>query len=71
MKCSRAKTIAESFSCISSFAVQQTGRGIAVHYMGNKAYFVRETCFWSFAFRLAYAAHEEGQVAEIEAELIA
>lgn len=39
--------------------------------LDNRAYFAREACFWAFAFRLGYANHEEGQVAEIEAELLA
>jgi len=71
MKASRAKTIAESFSRISSFAVKSRGKGVCVHYLDNRAYFVREACFWSFAFRLGCATHEEGQIAEIESELIA
>ena len=71
MKSSRAKAIAESFSRISSFAVENRAKGVCVHYLDNHAYFVREACFWSFAFRLGYASHEEGQVAEIEAKLTA
>ncbi|NWF35434.1 hypothetical protein [Mariprofundus sp. KV] len=71
MKSSRAKTIAASFSRISSFAVESAGKGICIHYLDNRAYFVREACFWAFAFRLGYANHEEGQIAEIEAELLA
>ncbi|ATX80954.1 hypothetical protein Ga0123462_0075 [Mariprofundus ferrinatatus] len=71
MKSSRAKAIAESFSRISSFAVENRDKGVCVHYRDNHAYFIREACFWSFVFRLGYAGHEEGQIAEIEAELTA
>lgn len=69
MNSSRAKTIADAFSRISSFAVESKEKGICVHYLNNHAYFVREACFWPFAFRLGYANHEEGQIAEIEAKL--
>jgi len=69
MNVKRAKRIAESFSRINSFAVEQTKRGLLVHYLGNHAYFVREACFWPFAFNLGRVSHEEGQIAEIEARL--
>ncbi|MDQ6982348.1 MAG: hypothetical protein Q9M08_04995 [Mariprofundus sp.] len=71
MNAQRAQTIADSFSRISTFAVEQTKRGVLVHYLGKHAYFVREACFWPFAFNLGRVCHEEGQVAEIEAELTA
>jgi len=69
MDVKRATKIAESFSRINSFAVEQTKRGVLVHYLGNHAYFVREACFWPFAFNLGRVGHEEGQIAEIEAKL--
>jgi len=69
MDTKRAKTIAESFSRINSFAVEQSKKGILVHYLGKHAYFVREACFWPFAFNLGRVGHEEGQIAEIEARL--
>jgi len=71
MHANRARRIAQSFSRVSAFAVEHTSRGVCVNYMGNRAYFVRETCFWPFAFNLGKVSHEEGQVAEIEAELTA
>ena len=70
MDVKRAQKIAESFSRIGTFAVEQTKRGVLVHYLGKHAYFVREACFWAFAFNLGRVCHEEGQVAEIEAELV-
>ena len=69
MDAKRAQKIAESFSRINSFAVEQSKQGILVHYLGKHAYFVREACFWPFAFNLGRVSHEEGQVAEIEAKL--
>ena len=71
MDTNRARRISESFSRIHAFAVENTPRGICVHYQGNFAYFVREAYFWPFAFNLGRVSHEEGQIAEIEAELTA
>ncbi len=71
MDAGRARKISEAFSRISAFAVENTTRGIHVHYLDNHAYFVREACFWPFAFNLGRVSHEEGQVAEIEAKLSA
>ena len=69
MDAKRAREISNAFSRISIFAVEHTPRGVCVHYLGNHAYFVREACFWSFAFNLGRVNQEERQVAEIEAEL--
>ncbi|HID36143.1 MAG TPA: hypothetical protein EYP39_02005 [Ghiorsea sp.] len=67
----RARKIAEAFSPINSFGVQTTEQGVLVNYLNNHAYFETEDKFWVFAFKLAQVNHEEGQVAEIEAEFIA
>ncbi len=66
----RARSIAEAFSPINSFAVQRLKKGVLVNYLNNHAYFEAEDKFWTFVFRLAQVNHEEGQVAEIEAEFI-
>ncbi len=71
MDANRARTISNAFSRISVFSVENTARGVCVHYLGHHAYFVRESCFWTFAFNLGRVSHEEGQVAEIESELTA
>ncbi|MDQ6970197.1 MAG: hypothetical protein Q9M16_06795 [Mariprofundus sp.] len=71
MDANRARTISNAFARISVFAVENTPRGVCVHYLNNHAYFVREACFWAFAFNLGRVSHAEGQVAEIEAELSA
>jgi hypothetical protein len=71
MDAKRARRITESFSCINAFAVDSTEQGVCVHYLNNHAYFVRESCFWPFVFSLGRVNHEEGQIAEIEAELSA
>ncbi|GAV20251.1 hypothetical protein MMIC_P1215 [Mariprofundus micogutta] len=71
MNAQRAQTIAKSFARINSFAVEHTRKGVLVHYLNNHAYFVREACFWAFAFNLGRIVHEEGQIAEIEAKLSA
>lgn len=67
----RAKRIADSFSNVTTLHVENSTRGLQVSFMGNRAYFVREACFWPFIFKLAQAAHEEAAVAEIESELVA
>ncbi len=67
----RARKIAEAFSPINSFGVQTSNDGMLVNYLNNHAYFATEDKFWAFVFKLAQVNHEEGQVAEIEAELIA
>ena len=66
----RARKIAEAFSPINSFDVDSTTHGIQVHYLNNHAYFENEASFWAFVFKLGHVNHEEGQVAEIEAEFI-
>jgi len=71
MEARRARKISEAFSRISAFGVENTARGVQVHYLDHHAYFVRESCFWPFAFNLGRVSHEEGQVAEIEAQLTA
>jgi len=71
MKASRARKITEAFSRIHSFAVESTSTGVCVCFQGCRAYFSHEACFWPFAFNLSRVGHEEGQVAEIEAELSA
>lgn len=48
-------------------SMQQGGRSWTIP---ERAYFVRESCFWPFAFHLGQVNHEEGQVAEIEAKLM-
>jgi len=67
----RARKIAEAFSPINSFGVQTAKGGMLVNYLNNHAYFATEDKFWAFVFKLAQVNHEEGQVAEIEAEFIA
>ncbi|MFQ5582277.1 MAG: hypothetical protein ACE5F3_06620 [Mariprofundaceae bacterium] len=71
MNTSRAKIIADAFSQVSSFCVDRKADGVCVSYLGNKAYFIREACFWPFIFNVARASHEEIPVAEIEAKLTA
>jgi len=67
----RAKQIADSFSDVATFHVENRTQGLLVSFMGKQAYFIREACFWPFIFKVAQAAHEESAVAEIESELIA
>ncbi len=61
MDVKRAQKIAESFSRIGSFAVEQTKRGPLVHYLGKHAYFIREACFWPFSFNPGPACHKAGE----------
>jgi len=67
----RARKIAEAFSPINSFGVKTSARGVLVNYLNNHAYFETEDKFWAFTYKLAQVNHEEGSVAEIEAEFIA
>ncbi len=67
----RARKIADAFSPINSFGVEMSEQGVLVNYLNNHAYFETEDKFWAFVFKLAQVNHEEGQVAEIEAEFIA
>jgi len=67
----RAHQIAQAFASIHSFGVQTSEKGVLVHYLNNHAYFETEDKFWVFVFKLAQVNHEEGQVAEIEAEFVA
>ncbi|PIP02736.1 MAG: hypothetical protein COW18_08525 [Zetaproteobacteria bacterium CG12_big_fil_rev_8_21_14_0_65_54_13] len=67
----RARHIADAFSRVSAFTVENRPHGIMIHYLGKHAYFVRESGFWSFAFNLGRANYLERQVAAIEAELTA
>ncbi len=56
---------------INSFGVHTAKQIVPVEYLNNHAYFETEDKFWAFVFKLAQVNHEEGQVAEIEAEFIA
>ncbi|MCF7822237.1 MAG: hypothetical protein K9M17_07355 [Mariprofundaceae bacterium] len=67
----RAKRIADAFSQIGGFRVENQNGAICVDYLGNRARFFHEASFWSFVFCLARASHEEGPVARIESELVA
>ncbi len=67
----RAKRIADAFSQIGGFSVENQSGTICVDYLGNRARFFHEASFWSFVFSLARASHEEGPVARIESELAA
>jgi len=67
----RAKRIADAFSQVGGFSVENQDGAICVNYLGNRACFFREASFWSFVFNVARASHEESPVARIESELTA
>jgi len=65
----RAKKIAEAFSQVGGFTVENNFGTLCVDYLGSRACFFQEEGFWSFVEHLAHASHEESPVARIEAEL--
>ncbi len=67
----RAKKIAEAFSQVGGFSVENSFGALSVEYLGHKACFFQEDNFWSFIFNVARASHEEGPVARIESQLTA
>ena len=67
----RAKKIAEAFSQVGGFSVENSCGALSVEYLGHKACFFQEDNFWSFIFNVARASHEEGPVARIESQLTA
>ncbi|MES0372133.1 MAG: hypothetical protein ABUK11_07610 [Mariprofundaceae bacterium] len=67
----RAKRIADAFSHVGGFRVENQSGVICVNYLGSRACFFQEASFWSFIFNLARASHEESPVARIESELMA
>ena len=71
MNIHRAKIIANNFSPNPVFYVEHYSRGLLVRYNKGTAYFVNETGFWPFIFRLAVVANQEESIAEIESRLAA
>jgi len=67
----RAKKIADAFSQVGGFSVENSFGALSVEYLGHKACFFQEANFWSFIFNVARASHEESPVARIEAQLTA
>jgi len=67
----RAKKIAEAFTEVGGFSVNNNFGALCVDYLGSRAFFFEETGFWNFIEHLARASHEESPVARIEAELAA
>lgn len=53
MKNVRAHRIAASFSTSPSFRVRPFHHGLLVRYRNQTCYFVRESCFWAFVYRVA------------------
>jgi len=65
----RAHQISRSFSRVGGIRVEAVGDGLLVCQHGRSCYFVRESCFWPFVFRVAGAAGP--RVANIEENLAA
>lgn len=66
----RAQAIARAFCPIHGFAVFRHERGVFVHYQNRRAYFACEAKFWTFIFSLSRACHTEGEVGQIERQLL-
>jgi len=67
----RAKRIADHFSSIGTFVVNNQTHGVTVTFRGNEIYFDRECNLWAFLFHIAHAEHQENMIAEAEARLAA
>jgi len=67
----RAKTIATNFYPNATFRVGYDSHGLLVRHSRGTAYFIHESGFWPFIFRLAMIANQESDVAEIESRLAA
>jgi len=71
MNIHRAKMIATNFSPNAAFRVEHHSHGLLVRHDRGTAYFVNESGFWPFVFRLAMMINQERAVAEIESRLMA
>ncbi len=71
MDVQRAEKIASHFTPNAVFRVMHYSHGLLVRHQEGTAYFVSETGFWPFIFRLAVLADQERDVAEIETRLAA
>jgi hypothetical protein len=52
METDRAKQIASAFLKVNDCQVEEVAGGLLVQYHGKTAYFVRESCFWPFVYRI-------------------
>ncbi len=55
MEAGRAKQIASGFLKVNNCQVKEMDGGLLVQYHGETAYFVRESCFWPFIYRISGA----------------
>jgi len=69
MNIQRARQIAASFSRVTELHVEELSGGLLVQHHGKSCYFLRESCFWPFAFKVAGTARAD--VADIELKLVA
>lgn len=69
MNIQRARQIASSFSQVRELQVEELSRGLLVRHQGHSTYFVRESCFWPFVFKVA--GDSRNDVAQIEMRLAA
>jgi len=53
MESIRASKIADQFSGNMNFVVRSYCGGVMVHHLQRTHYFVRESCFWSYVYRVA------------------
>jgi len=69
MDMQRARQIARSFSRLKELQVEELSGGLLVRQGDHSSYFVRESCFWPFVFKVAGDACPA--VADIESKLAA
>jgi len=69
MNIQRARQIASSFSSVREMQVEEISGGLLVQHQGHSSFFVRESCFWPFVFKVADASRHD--VIAIETKLAA
>ncbi|MDQ6972700.1 MAG: hypothetical protein Q9M30_08630 [Mariprofundaceae bacterium] len=69
MNIQRAREIAASFANVAEMHVEELSSGLLVRHQGHSCYFVRESCFWPFVFKIATSSRQD--VAEIEMRIAA
>jgi len=67
MNIQRARQIANAFSQIGEVQVEEVFGGLLVHHQRHSRFFIRESGFWPFVFKIAGKASHD--VAEIEMKL--
>jgi len=68
MNIHRARQIARQFTHLGELQVEELSGGLLVRHHGNSSYFVRESCFWPFVFKVAGASSADVMAIESRME---